>query len=679
MAARAGLALAVVAAAGCIALPGTGGAPKAPPPPPPVLVERPEFPARPTPSDPVEQDPPPAASDAEGVARLQQLAFVWQLVATFHPGVSTGGVPWDSAFIRAVPRVRRAASPAELEAAYARLLRVMDDPLTRVEREGGVEAPPPVPGRVAVSRTADGVLLLRLPPAPEYTAEAEARLRDALRGGTERVVLDLRSAPGSVPPAWAAALDRFVARTRLATALAWRSTRLPSERLRVVGGSRSAEGAVAPQDGWRLREGEMLRADGNTPRRVVVVANEATPIPRALLALVGSRQAVLVAEGGVREDAQVSSVVVPLAAGVSVRVRTGALVHADGSVGMPVDAVAPMPAVRMPPDSTPAIATALQLARGSGPWPARRPPTTAPVPALPRFYEAEPYPFLGARVLAGARLWAAMRGRHAGRDQYDDDLDAVFAQAIPALERARNAPEYAAALRGMVASFDDAQVALSGASADSAAGGATAPFRVEAVEHLALVTMVVRDSLTQALGLAEGLEVTAADGFPLAAWRTEHHRDLAAPNPWTREERLLRQLPRGPSGPTLFRVRDAAGRERQLSVPRRIAYRDRLPVVERPLQPTVRPLAPGVTYVDVERIPLDSVRALLLQARGARGVVLDLRGRLPEPVAAGALDSAVAPVAVRARGVVAREVLRDRKSTRLNSSHIQKSRMPSSA
>jgi hypothetical protein len=393
---------------------------------------------------------------------------------------------------------------------------------------------------------------------------------------------------------------------------------------------------------------------------VVLVANPASVVPPALLALVGSRQAVLVAEEGVRDDRQVQSVVVPVGPGVAVRVRLGELWHGDGSTGIPVDTVVPRAGAGMSADSAPALRTALAWVRREGPWPARPVPPVAATAALPRYYDAEPYPFLGARVLAGARVWAALRTRHAHRDQMDEDVDEGWARAIPLLEGARNATEYAAALRGMVAAFDDGQVTLAGGAADSLAGGAWAPFRVEAVEGVPLVTAVVRDEAVRALGIVAGQEVTAADGFPLPAWLHEHRRDLSAPNPWVREERLLRRLPEGPPGRALFRLREASGRERQLDVPRREAHRAQLPRGERPLQPAVRVPAPGITYVDVERVPLDSVRALLAGARGGRGVVLDLRGFLPEPVGAAALDAVVAAVAPSGagRGVVAREVVR---------------------
>ena len=660
MAPRAAAVAGLLVAAGCSGAlrAGWGGGGGTPVPPPPL--EPPHAPRAPAPADPQEPEPDPVPSDAAGVARLQQLAFVWQLVAAHHPAVASGRVAWDSAFVRAVTRVRAADTPGALADAYARLLRAIGDPLTRVEQEGA-PPPPPAPEGVAVTRDADSVLMLRLPPAPAYSADAEARVTEALRRGADRVVLDVRGGAGETPDDWSAAFTQFVARTGVASALAWRPTRLPVERQRVVGGARTVEGVAAPEDGWAHPDGALLTAVGGAPRRVVLVANTASVVPPALLALVGSRQAVLVAEEGVRDDRQVQSVVVPVGPGVAVRVRLGELWHGDGSTGIPVDTVVARGGAGVPADSAPALRAALAWVRRAGPWPARPVPPVSATAALPRYYDVEPYPFLGARVLAGARVWAALRTRHAHRDQMDEDVDEGWVRAIPLLEGARNATEYAAALRSLVAAFDDGQVMLAGGAADSLAGGAWAPFRVEAVQGVPLVTAVVRDEAVRALGITEGQEVTAADGFPLPAWLTEHRRDLSAPNPWVREERLLRRLPEGPPGRALFRLREASGRERQLDVPRRAEYRAQLPRGERPLQPAVRVPAPGITYVDVERLPLDSVRALLEGARGARGVVLDLRGHLPEPVGAAALDAVVAALVPRAapvRGVVAREVVR---------------------
>jgi hypothetical protein len=164
-----------------------------------------------------------------------------------------------------VTRVRAASTPGALADAYVRLLRAIGDPLTRVEQEGA-PPPPPAPEGVAVTRDADSVLMLRLPPAPAYSADAEARVMEALRRGATRVVLDVRGGTGETPDAWSEAFTQFVARTGVASARAWRPTRLPVERQRVVGGARTVEGVAAPEDGWAHPDGALLTAAGGRYR-----------------------------------------------------------------------------------------------------------------------------------------------------------------------------------------------------------------------------------------------------------------------------------------------------------------------------------------------------------------------------------------------------------------------------
>ena len=179
MAPRAAAVAGLLVAAGCSGAlrAGWGGGGGTPVPPPPL--EPPHAPRAPAPADPQEPEPDPVPSDAAGVARLQQLAFVWQLVAAHHPAVASGRVAWDSAFVRAVTRVRVASTPGALADAYVRLLRAIGDPLTRVEQEGA-PPPPPAPEGVAVTRDADSVLMLRLPPAPAYSASITRASASAL-------------------------------------------------------------------------------------------------------------------------------------------------------------------------------------------------------------------------------------------------------------------------------------------------------------------------------------------------------------------------------------------------------------------------------------------------------------------------------------------------------------------
>jgi C-terminal processing protease CtpA/Prc len=116
---------------------------------------------------------------------------------------------------------------------------------------------------------------------------------------------------------------------------------------------------------------------------------------------------------------------------------------------------------------------------------------------------------------------------------------------------------------------------------------------------------------------------------------------------------LQEQMPLGHEGNVLVRVRDASNRERGLTLPRRVGYRDALPTFERPDGMPVRVLSDGTVYVDVERLTDSTVDVSLAQAASARAIVLDLRG----PVA---IDDTrlLRRFATRPRATVARVVQR---------------------
>ena len=614
-----------------------------------------------------EPEPVPAPSDSAGVARVQRLLQVWHLVSLYHPAVIERGAPWDSAFIRAATVVRSAHDPAQLAAAYRRLLSVLQDPLTRVELTDTTrvtEATSALPTFAFSSeRTRDSVLIVRVPLGAAqhalFTDSAAAMVRGVLATAPTRVVLDVRGSgviTGPAADSLSAVVDRFAAHAGLVTQLNSTIIVASTERMRRVGGARVADGQWSPDDVWMTRSGAPVFAASSAPRRVMVLANRATVLPRALLSLVAVGRATLLAEEGVDDTPLVSSVVLPIADGLTVRVRTGELVHADGSTGLVADSV--LPRAALPADSAPVLRAALSLLRtgravrghdGASRLPVRRLPAV-----LPAYYDSDPYPFMGARLLAAARLWSAIRVRHIHRDLYDDDMDALLARTIPALESARTATEYAAALLPMVSALDDTPANLRGASVDSVRGLASVPFRVRWIEDRVIITDVVRDSVTTALGIDTGMELTAADGFPVPAWIIDHRTAVSAPNTWSRLRTLMPLLARGPAGGALFRLRDLANRERQLNVPRRDGYLAPLALPERPTMSAVRALPGDLVYLDVERLSADSITALLTRSRGARAWMLDLRGSLGD----GQADAVLAAVRAVPAAVTAREVRR---------------------
>ena len=620
-------------------------------PPPPVRLSLP-----PAPADP---EPDAAASDSAAVTRLMRLSYVWHLLSLHHPAAAVRGVPLDSAFIRAVTLVRRATDAPALEVAYRRFLAVLNDPLTTVERdtEDPAVAPDGMTASIAAERTSDSILVLTIPTSSRYRDGSEASLRASLTDVPAKVVLDLRTA---VAGAALDSVEAFVARSELVERLASVPFMRSSVRTRRVGGAVETAQGWRFDDAWRVRDGALVMPQRPAPRRLVVLANAQTVFPRAVLGLMASTRATVIADSvpsgaPLRDDALVPRVTLFLEQGLRVTLRAGELVHADGSTGLTADTlVAAAPAVAT--DSAPALRAALAMLRTQRFARASRLPVVRAPAALPGYYDGDPYPFMGARVLAGARLWSAMRARHAHRDLYDDDADDVFERALPRLESARYPGEYAAALLSFVSSFDDAQVGLRGASLDSLLGVASVPFRVRWADGRVIITDVVRDSVTRALGIEPGQEVVAADGYPIPAWLLERRRFVSAPNEWSRQQQLMTLLPRGAVGTSLFRLRDVTGRERPLAVPRRPEYVRLLATVERPWRSASLALPNDIAYIDVNRLTEQTVDDALQQHRMARAWILDLRGGLTDSSRVGA--RVLQAVRERPLAVVAQELHR---------------------
>lgn len=644
----------------------------------PTIPQRAETRRVQMPDAPADPEPDPAPSDSAGVNRLMQLSRIWHLISLHHPAVAVRGIPIDSAFIRAVTLVRRAQDPALLEIAYSRFLAVLNDPLTRVEHDGPDDAEQPgtqtggsatqdsqaarpndtIVGEIAIERTADSILVISMPSATRYSERAKVALGEALKSLPQRIVLDMRTAYGMAD---ADSLDSFVAETRLVEHLTPISFTRSTVRVRRVGGSRNIGGDWHYDDSWLGRDGMLVAADSAVARKVVVIANGNTVLPRAVLGLVATGVATLVGEGELNDDALVPSVRIALGNGLSVRIRTGEIAHVDGSAGVVADITVNGTASSEEDAATDNIArsaahtalgTAFELLRTRRVVRTSRLPVIRAPAVLPGYYDADPYPFMGSRVLGAARIWSAMRARHAHRDFYDEDIDAAFERVIPKLESARSAREYARAMREFASAFDDAQVRLAGASIDSVRGLASTPFRVRWIDGKAIITDVVFDSATQALGIVRGLEVVAIDGFPVPAWIAEHRNTVSAPNDWNRLYQLMQSLPYGPEGNALLRVRDPSGRERQFDIARKTGFVPLLATVERPWQESSREMTSGIAYIDINRLTEQTVLPELAKHRSARAWILDLRGGIADSsrVAEQLLNAVRSvPIAVTAR------------------------------
>lgn len=604
-------------------------------------------------AEPPDVEPVAAASDSAAVARLVTLANVWHAVSLHHPWVATRGVPWDSALIIAAPRVRSATDDASLEFAYRTLFSLLRDPMSRVE-PAVAAAPAPVP--VRVENRADSVFVIRIAPSATLDANDSALVVQIISQASARILLDLRGVPVADPLAQSLRLDAFLARTGVTDRLVSGNVSAPVERTRRIGvwPARSDDNVPSTVflDGWDQPASRIISGKAATAPRIVMIADSGTAMPDVLIALQSNVSAFLIADGPLRDAVPVSRVRIPLTNTLVATVRTGELIQSDGSVDVRPDLMI----VRSASDTADvALQHGVAMLRSATRWtfapralPLNRPPAVTPV-----FYDTTSYPFMGARLLSGFRLWSAMRARHAHRDLYDDDVDAVFERMIPKLEAAQNAPMYATAVAELAATLNDVEATIQGASFETAVGVAAVPFRVRSGDGRVFITDVIHDDVTKALGLVTGTEVLAMDGYPVTSWMYEHHSVAPASNEWTRTNALMHQMSRGTVGEAMVKLRDLNNRERTIQVPRTASYLAALPTRQRPGKSPVYKLNESVAYVDVEQLNLSTSEAAAALMMPARGVVLDLRGTLH------IADSLVLkPLATRPHALIGRVIQR---------------------
>lgn len=565
-------------------------------------------------------EPPADSSDDAGVDRLVTLGHIWSLVANFHPWIESRGIPWDSALASSVLKARSAVEPGEYQAVLRGFLAVTGDPATRLVVGGdeGVVSAGGSRGVMERLETADSVLVLQLPAdafaglgggmgsAAGSIADGDAnagamgagRVPDAIVQGIgqyRRVVIDIRST-SAVSERDARAFMRAVDAATIASQLTTEPIAAPAERRRAigamyvrelpmqiaVGGAPSAWlstaavpiAAAAPQLMEPVFIRDWLRRRKELPpvpvsRRIVIVANSNSVWPASLLALRAAGKVSLYVEGMTGDHLTASHSVVDVGASLALRLRTGETYDATH----PLFAADSVFDVSVLPDTTaPAVAAALAAVRGEAVLQASQPPVAVRV-QLPAYFDTAAYPVMGARVLGVMRLWSAMRSLHAHRDLYDEDLDEQFRAAIRLAESAKSDTGYARALLRIASVADDRQLQVRGSSVEKLLGLYAVPLRVKWVGQRAIVTAVAGVE-GGAGGIVAGDEIVSVYGFPVAAWMNEMRWSLSSPNEWTRAGALMEYMRRGNAGAVHMRVRDAKGSERNIELPRSLAYND---------------------------------------------------------------------------------------------------------
>ncbi|MEP6834200.1 MAG: S41 family peptidase [Gemmatimonas sp.] len=611
--------------------------------------------------EPMALEPTPAGSDSAGVERLKYAAVLWDAVRLFHPTVAANSAQWDNETVRRLTEVRTAHG-SEYGQVMQQWISRLNDPVTRLVDNGfgdfatGVPSGMPITSQTQIvvtgakkTREVDTTVVLSLAISqPTSDTVAWSSLLSAIRtaGNASQLVIDLRtnrSTRGVANFEQQGSVRDL--QLQVANALSTLTVAGPSVRRRVYEGwpdERNVGLLSSTNAAWRVSE-PLVIVHGESQvhsRRLVFVASKNTEMPPALLALVSSRQATLVTDAPLSDHLLVPTRRIALGEQLSAFIRVGELLNADGSIGIVPDT---MVAPSSLPDSAPVIRTAIQIARGILSPHARiavhEPPTSSATIASNAWTTAH-YPIMGARLLSVFKMWGTLRAFHAYSELRDESVDDALTRFIPRAEAATDAYSFSSVMLDYASTTNDAQSELTSPTIVQHLGAAAAPFATRWIEGRAIVTQIAPDDAGRASGLAPGDEITAADGYPMPAYVSEHRKYGPASNEWTALRNTMSLVPRGVPGDAVFKVRDANNRERSVTIPRSGTYFRRFTENDRTSTSVFRSFTGGIGYLDLDRATSAQVDSAFQMLGPTRALIVDARGR-GTPTPSGAMSAAM--------------------------------------
>jgi C-terminal processing protease CtpA/Prc len=566
-------------------------------------------------------------ADSVRIERLASLGRLWVAIRHFHPWLAYRPIDWDAALVAAIPRASAATDRAAYAAAVRDMLASLGDRVTRLQPD---RAPEAAPSRGEPDPRAwwadDSMLVVSLRSAADLedfnrTSDRLTGIADSIRRA-RRVVFDLRGNSGTEGE-----LDLALGMSGICSLFAPVPARAPDQRGRLHAGfvPENGETSGGYSSGFYTVDGMTVPAGDSTAssRTAVLLVNDRSSIPGAMLALHAAGRARIVAEGGMTDAGVVRTYEWALPDSLRVSIRLTELIRAGGPLTSLADTVVPAAASASGASNDPGLAAA--MAPIPRPGPMRREASAWPgaaVPARPAdTAAAAAYPALPYRLMAAFRIWAVGQYFFPYRDLMHERWDRVLTDAIPRLEAARDAVEYGLALAEMATHLHDSHVRVSSAALEAHFGSGLAPVYVRMIEGEPVITHFM-NAAARASGARVGDVIVSVDGEDAHARLRRLERYITASTPQALQRITALRLLRGPVKSTVrLRVRGAGNAIRTVELTRGEDWE-----MTGRTGPLYRVLAGNIGYADLGRLPAGQVDSMFEALRNTRAIVFDMRG-----------------------------------------------------
>ncbi|MEO8564616.1 MAG: S41 family peptidase [bacterium] len=249
--------------------------------------------------------------------------------------------------------------------------------------------------------------------------------------------------------------------------------------------------------------------------------------------------------------------------------------------------------------------------------------TVSPVP--PSQAWSAPYPSAGLRVLGAMRVWSTTRLFNPYKPLIGENWDAQLRIALPAVEHARDAVEYAKAVAVFTAHIHDTHVTLNGGALRFVVPNMPVGVQARLIENQLVITRIA-DPDAERAGMRVGDVVVSVDDEAIDARIARLTPFISASTPQALRFRLQSALMSGSDTvPARLVVRSATGGDRTISVRRSSAlYRQGLAKLR--TGSLIRLLPDNIGYIDLERLPVAMVDSAFRILSGTKAIILDDRG-----------------------------------------------------
>ena len=509
----------------------------------------------------------------EQINRLGDAGKVWGYIKYYHPYLQYKNIRWDSAFVATVPDILAAKNKADYEKCIRNFLSVLNDPVTAViqRQELTTEIKYPafaITDSVMVITVEDCRSIINSDSLDKIFTKAKNQLRKA-----KSVIFDLRPDKETFLLNDEISMQDIFENTQLISYLFQGSVTFPA--IRTV--TRNAFVTETPESNsdyqslFLIRRLRSLTGKGERNIPVIFIINKYSELPMEALALQSAGKAAIIQEEGGGEIGIAAAEKFYISDNVAIRTRVGEFIHSDYGLGFHPNLIIPESKNR-----SMAVEKAKEILKnGIQPYqPFERVFSGFKSINSTKSLTKSSYPTVGERVLAAAKIYSVLKFFYPNKQLWTHNWDSVYLNFLPRFVLAKDSFEYVRTVMEMYPHVQDGHGFMQHPLINSIRnsplqpGVERPPFQMRLVENQLVITLIINDSLTKALGIKKGDIILEKDGINTMGDINNLRKYFSASNYDAQSGYIASSYLCNPVGKIMqLKLKDASGKIKNIQLP----------------------------------------------------------------------------------------------------------------